>query len=160
MRCFHIFLLVPLVLGCSDKSPPNAQNSPERQTSRDLTEPKANDALHVSKASDGRLHADRHIESLADFDIATHDGDPILDVVPNGESYSRELVFQNLSLDESKLINFRHLGINFVEYLTWKVSPSYDIECMTAINDSANDGLELNDPKRKVYGVRLKPSSD
>jgi hypothetical protein len=39
-------------------------------------------------------------------------------------------------------------------FLTRQVPPSRDISCTTAINDPDNDGFEMTDPRRKVYGIR------
>jgi hypothetical protein len=108
------------------------------------------------------LYTDEEIRKLAKFDIDRVSGGdrgifgiPCLEVVPAGESYPRAKVFQTLNLNDTRLRDFRQSGIMAVVFLTWQVSPSYDICCMTAINDSGNDGLELTDPKRKVYGIRL-----
>jgi hypothetical protein len=108
------------------------------------------------------LYTDDEIRKLADFDIDKESDNAralfdirCLDVVPNGKSYPRAKVFKMLNLDDARLRGFWSSGFDFVDFLTWQVSPSYDICCMTAINDPENDDLELTDPKRKVYGIRL-----
>ena len=108
------------------------------------------------------LYTDDEIRKLADFDIdedSRNKGGLLnmrgLDVVPNGESHPREKVFKALKLDDNRIRDFRHFGLGNVVFLVWQVSPSYDINCMTATNEPDNDGLELTDPKRKVYGIRL-----
>jgi hypothetical protein len=109
-----------------------------------------------------RLYSDAEIRKLAKHDIDKETGGdkgllgiPCLDVVPNGESYTRAKVFKALNLDDARLRDFRDFGKGNVVFLTWQVSPSYDICCMSATNDRENDGLTLTDPKRKVYGIRL-----
>lgn len=119
------------------------------------------------EAEPDELHTDDQIRRLVPYDIAVtsismalrEDMEPFdvpcLGVVPEGESYPRDKVFQALKIDDKRIGDFRHSQINFVIFLTWQVSPSYDISCMTAINDPENKGLRLTDPKRKVYGIRL-----
>jgi hypothetical protein len=82
-------------------------------------------------------------------------GIPCLDVVPSGSSLPRSAVFEKLHIDESRIQDFREWGEDNVVFLIWQLSPSYDICCMTATNDSGNDGLAMTDPKREVYGIRL-----
>ena len=112
----------------------------------------------LAPASD--MHSDAFIESLVDHVIDAPSGEinpdnPTLSVVPNGESYPRFEVFGKLNLDESKLHNFRERRLNMVHFLTWQVSPSYDITCMSGNMDLDKSELEMDDPKRKVYGIRL-----
>jgi hypothetical protein len=113
------------------------------------------------------LYTDEEIRKLAPFDIDKESGGgrglldiPFIDVVPEGESYPRSKVFKTLNIDEARIRDFRQAAINLVVFLTWQVSPSYDICCMTAINDPDNDGLQLTDPRRKVYGVRFVKRSE
>ncbi|MFO0800487.1 MAG: hypothetical protein U0804_23715 [Gemmataceae bacterium] len=112
-------------------------------------------------APDG-LYSDAEVRALARHDIdqtshtARHLFDvPCLEVVPNGESKPREAVFRALGLDDGRLREFRLGGLNQVNFLWWRVSTSYDIVCMTAINDTTNDGFIPTDPSRKVFGIRL-----
>jgi hypothetical protein len=108
------------------------------------------------------LYTDTEIRNLAKFDIDKEAGPdrsileiPCLDVVPNGETLPRGKVFKSLGIEDRRVRGFRSGAQNAVEFLTWQVSPSYDIVCMTATNDPDNKGLALTDPKRKVYGIRL-----
>jgi hypothetical protein len=114
------------------------------------------------KSAPTALYSDQEIRKLAKHDIdkvGNPDrgllGIPCLDVVPNGESYPRARVFAALKIEDHRVRDFRESGVNNVVFLTWQVSPSYDISCMTATNDPQNDGLEMTDPRRKVYGIRL-----
>src|SRR5438034_902904 len=109
-----------------------------------------------------KLYTDEEIRKLAKHDIdkvTNRDeallGTPWLDVVPAGESHPRAKVFKALGLDDTCVRDFRHSQADFVIFLYWQVSPSYDICCMSATNDRNNDGLALTDPQRKVYGIRL-----
>ena len=111
------------------------------------------------------MHSDAFIESLVDHGIVATNGeiDPdnlILSVVPAGESHPRFEVFRKLNLDESKIRNFRERRLNMVDFLTWQVSPSYDITCMSGNRNLDNRELEMDDPKRKVYGIRLSRTSN
>jgi hypothetical protein len=109
------------------------------------------------------LYKDEEIRKLAKFDIDEESKGglwnfsriPCLEVVPDGDSYPRAKVFKTLNFDDGRIRDFRQSGIDFVVFLTWQVSPSYDICCMTAINDPDNYGLQMTDPNRKVYGIRL-----
>lgn len=76
-------------------------------------------------------------------------------MVSNGESLPRGDVFNTLAIEDKRIRGFREYAEDRVVFLTWQVSPSYDISCMTATNDHDNDGLKMTDPKRKVYGIRL-----
>jgi len=114
------------------------------------------------KPAPPKLYTDEEIRKLAKYDIDKEPsnerglfGTPCLDVVPSGESYPRAKVFKSLNIDDSRIRDFRHPGKGNVVFLMWQVSPSYDISCMTATNDRDNTGLEMADPKRKVYGIRL-----
>jgi hypothetical protein len=113
-------------------------------------------------AAPTRLYTDGEIRRLAGFDIdqVTRQARflaaiPCLDVVPAGESRPRGEVFKALGIEDDRVRHFRSWVKNHVAFLEWQVSPSYDISCMTAINDPDNEGLSLTDPKRRVYGIRL-----
>ena len=106
------------------------------------------------------LYTDAEIRALAKFDPDATAGQfvlnqPHLDVVPAGKAYPREQVFKALGLEDGRLRDFRESGFNHVVFLTWQVSPSYDIVCMTALGDPDAAELKFDDPKRKVYGIRL-----
>ena len=75
---------------------------------------------------------------------------PHLDVVTAG-STERRIVFEQLGISEDRLQNFRTSTYGHVEFLAWKISPSYELSCMSG----ARDSLAFEDPARKVYGVRI-----
>ena len=109
-----------------------------------------------------KLYTDEEIRKLAKHDIDKVTGrdeallgTPWLDVVPAGESHPRAEVFKVLGIDDARVRDFRHSEVDFVIFLYWQVSPSYDICCMSATKDRNNGGLALTDPQRKVYGIRL-----
>ncbi|MDB4778026.1 M56 family metallopeptidase [bacterium] len=107
------------------------------------------------------LHSDELIQELVNFDIAQTNANktlleiPFLDVVPAGESKSRADVFDSLGLKENLTTRFRHDAKGHVNFLTWQISPSYDISLMAGNRSPENRDLELTDPKLKVYGVRI-----
>ena len=108
------------------------------------------------------LYTDAEIRKLAPFDIERCTGsgisaisDPVLAVVPAGATRPRKEVFAALGLDEARVRDFRSAGINMVEFLTWQVSPSYDLSCMTSVHGDDRRVAALTDPSRAVYGVRL-----
>jgi len=109
-----------------------------------------------------KLYTDEEIRRLAKHDIDKVTGrddallgTPCLDVVPAGESHPRAKVFKALGIDDARVRDFRHSQVDFVIFLYWQVSPSYEICCMTAANDRNNDELALTDPQRTVYGIRF-----
>lgn len=109
-----------------------------------------------------KLYTDEEIRKLAKYDIDEWPsenkwllGFPCLDVVPAGESYPRADVFKTLGIEDSRIQDFRCTGINWVVFLSWQVSPSYRISCMSGTNLPGFENLEMTDPKRKVYGIRL-----
>jgi hypothetical protein len=147
----ELVLPLCLVCGCWQRSsePPLADVPARTATPKRQTDPAG-------------LYTDDEIQKLAKFDIDEESrrvGGLLdircLDVVPAGESYPREKVFRELKLNDARVRDFREFGKGRVVFLTWQVSPSYDLSCMTAVNDRDNDGLTMTDPKRKVYGIRL-----
>ncbi len=112
-----------------------------------------------------KLHTDNAIEKLVTYDIVESVKNkqlleiPILSVVPAGQSKTRAEVFKALGLSENQLIRFRTETRRNVQFLTWQISPSYDICCMSANNSPDNRGIKPNDPRRKVYGIRLLPTA-
>lgn len=110
------------------------------------------------------LHTDDEMREIADRFADKENGTQIqfdsskghwLNVVPIGEACDRGKVFKDLGIEERRIRDFRSNGIVNVIFLTWQVSPSYDLFCLSASNDLDNNGLELADPKRKVYGIKL-----
>lgn len=154
MRLFAI-VAVCLVIGCSrTASQPAGADASAR--------PEGPAAQAASAPPPVSLYTDQEIRRLAQFDIDKESGNdrrlldtPYLDVVPAGESRPRETVFKALGIDDGRVRDFRTSRVNSVAFLSWQVSPSYDIVCMTGTNDPGNDGLEMTDPRRKVYGIRL-----
>jgi hypothetical protein len=118
-------------------------------------------ALQGAKAKQPKLYTDEEIQKLSKQDIDKHvvDSDldildvPWLDVVPSGKSYPRAEVFKKLKIDDGRIGDFRQSQADFVAFLKWQVSPSYDICCMTGAFDQ--EGVAFTDPKRNVYGIRL-----
>ena len=107
-----------------------------------------------------KLYSDEEIRKLAKYDIDKESTKqvldvPCLDVVPSGEDRPRSEVFKTLKIEDNRIRDFRSEQFDFVVFLIWRVSPSYDISCMSAVNNRENDGLEMTDPRRKVYGIRL-----
>ncbi|MHC5054078.1 MAG: hypothetical protein ACYTKD_05095 [Planctomycetota bacterium] len=109
-------------------------------------------------------HTDAQIRRLAHYDIdATCVGIlglPSLGVVPLGETWTRKDVFQELGIEEARLRDRRQWQESDIKFLRWQVSPSYDIVCVTATDDPANEGLDVFDPERMVYGIRLVMQGD
>ena len=133
MRTIFVLLVALTLTGCQP-----AVDQSVTDSSSDSRETESSDSvlddIQMARSPDD-LHSDEHIESLVDFEITATSGgiDPdnqILDVVPAGESHLRSDVFKKLQLDESKLADFRTATMNMVDFLTWQVSPSYDITCM------------------------------
>jgi hypothetical protein len=104
------------------------------------------------------LYTDAEIQRLAGKGFkGLRPGETVLlAVVPIGESRPRGEVFRALHLDESRLRDRRSESVHKVIFLFWQAAPSYDLSFMTAINDPENRGLDDFDPRRKVYGVRIR----
>lgn len=104
------------------------------------------------------LYTDDEIRKLAKHDIPKLNrliDVPRLDVVSIGESHALSKVFKTLRIEDARLRDFRRSKFENAVYLIWQVSQSYDIWCVSAINDPENFGLTLTDPKRRVHGVWL-----
>lgn len=140
-------------------SPINLMLSPEGSSKPKEIEKEAG----AADQGDPPLHSDEVIKSRLNYDPTKWKGAdildyPVLEVVPPGQVKSRSDVFQQLDLDLSKTTSFESVQRNSVVFLAWKVSPSYSLTCMSALNATENQGLSLADPKRLVYGVRLAPA--
>lgn len=115
---------------------------------------------HSDPAPDG-LYTDAQVRALAGYDIDATRGArtvfdiPCLDVVPSGSTLPRREVFRALNLDEGRVAEFRLTGVERVEFLAWRVSPSYDLVCMSSADESWEKGVAADDPARRVYGIRL-----
>ena len=79
----------------------------------------------------------------------------LLDVVPPGKTRPRQEVFVALGLDEIRMRERRDSPIDHVIYLRWQVSPSFDLECMTATKGREDEGTDKFDRSRPVYGMRI-----
>ena len=120
------------------------------------------------------LHDDAVIEDLVPYEIGElfrltrFEKPPHLGVVPAGETKKRKDVFSELGLSEDRIANLELRVMNGVLHLSWQISPSYYINCMTdysevKIDESifdrmANDDAlrdKLSNPNKMVYGVRI-----
>jgi hypothetical protein len=118
---------------------------------------RAGDAIQPPE-NDG-LYSDAEVRMLANHDLDTPPAEgassplayPCLDVVPNGETRPLPHVLAALGLKESRLRNPRSRPDDFVLFVAWQVSPSYDLVCMIALNDPDNAAGD----QPKVYGVRI-----
>jgi hypothetical protein len=79
----------------------------------------------------------------------------LLNVVTPGETRPRQEVFVALGLDETRMRERRESPVDHVIYLRWQVSPSFDLECMTAVKGRADETRDKFDRERPVYGVRI-----
>jgi hypothetical protein len=104
------------------------------------------------------LYTDVEVERLAGKQLQPDEA-TLLDVVPAGETKPRQVVFQALGLNESRLRDRRSAPDDHVVFLYWRASPSYDLSFMTATKGPANKGLDVFDPNRQVYGVRIERRS-
>ena len=97
---------------------------------------------------------------------------PHLDIVPAGQTKSRKEVFNELGLNDDQIDNLEYDIAGRVLFLSWQISPTYFISCMTGyqreFSDDEIDRLlsgELDDddslrdkmsaPDRMIYGVRI-----
>jgi hypothetical protein len=151
MRLYAAFVLLLGLIGC-DQTSSGAGASPDAEEAVDT---------RVKQEQEEGLYTDDDVRKLLTFDIdavpqnAGRFDYPCLNVVPAGESYPREKVFKELRLDEKRLRDRRSSGMMAVVFLEWQISPSYDLSCMTAINDPENAWRGLWDSTRKVYGIRI-----
>jgi hypothetical protein len=113
--------------------------------------------FYVGWTSSRGLYTDAEVErKWLNYDPSEPpNGIPCLDCVPAGKAYARDRVFRDLGLDAKRLRPGSIHGIMAVEFVRWQISPSYDISCMTAINDPENNGISERDPRRKIYGIRI-----
>ena len=88
---------------------------------------------------------------------AHHPGDEtLLQVVPFGTEAPLSTVFGALGFDLGRLGTPTEMGANNVVFLTWQLSPTYQLSCMTNVDDPENSGAGYTDPKRPLYGIRIK----
>ena len=102
------------------------------------------------------LYTDDEVRRVVEWWTARdpHD-EALLRVVPNGTTAPLLTVFVALGIDPARLGKPGEVRLFHVVTLTWQVSPSYDLSCMTATNDPANKGVGYTDPRRRLYGVRI-----
>lgn len=82
---------------------------------------------------------------------------PYLDVVPAGQTAPRKKVFEALGINEARLEFRRWCHEMNVILLVWKMSPSYELVCMTGtISDRSEPNAEKYlQSDREVYGIRI-----
>lgn len=152
MRVVAVLALC-FVGGCSPASP--------RQAPSELSAtPPA--TIPTPASAPTELYTDAEIRKLANYEIEKVVVPiigildvPCLDVVPEGKALPRGEVFKTLGIEDARVRDFRSNAVMGVVFLTWQVSPSYDISCMSAVEDPANHGQELTDLRYRVYGIRL-----
>jgi hypothetical protein len=108
-----------------------------------------------------RPYTDAEIEAaIANHAIETPDGfdsqGSVFLVVPIGTSMPRGKVFDALGIKDSRIGNFYYYEAGHDVTMRWRVSPSYEIQCISATNDQENDGFDYVDSRRKVYGVQFR----
>src|SRR5262245_47583729 len=78
-------------------------------------------------------------------------------VVPMGKSMPLSQVFKTLGIDPKRLTDFRYGGYNRVVFLSWQLSPTYDLNCTTDVDDGA---LAFDDPNRAIYIAEIQDRED
>jgi hypothetical protein len=115
--------------------------------------------LQAPRQKAGKLYSDEEIRKLIllhiDKDAPREKQVFHLKVVPPGHSYPRSKVFKTLGIEDARIGDFRWSERDSVVFLSWQVSPSFDIKCMTAANDPENAGLRMDHVKRKIYAVKI-----
>ena len=173
--CFIAIVLFVLVAGCNGTSP---------DSSHPASEPLADTAQSEDQNAEPRrqmttLHDDSAIEKLASYNITETTTNakqlfdiPHLEVVPAGETKSRESVFTTLGLNGDQIDNLEYDMSGRVLFLSWRISPSYFLSCMTGyLREFSDDEIDrmlsrklddddalldkMSDPDRMIYGVRI-----
>ena len=81
-----------------------------------------------------------------------------LNVVGDGITESLGSVLHELGLDLDRLGEVRVGGADWVVFLTWQLSPSYDLFCMSPKSlRRPEPRLDYEDPRRWVYGFKIIP---
>lgn len=139
-----------------DKEP--FSNRIERSIPAKATEDVKTSVKSHSKDPEVVLYADNEVKRIfAKWSDPQPGDETFLRVVPSGTSLPLKDVFAALEIDLGRLGKPEASGFHHVVFLSWQVSPSYLLTCMTAINDSRNDGVGYTDPERQLYGIRLVP---
>jgi hypothetical protein len=107
------------------------------------------------------FYSDKEIQKMVPYDIeqATKTADDLFDIpchpiVPSGWM-RREVVFQHLGISENRLGQFRSRWSGKIIFLSWQVSPSFSVSCMTAISPELVDPSSFAHPAQDVYGIRF-----
>ncbi len=101
----------------------------------------------------------REILRIHAVDFASEETSRVdLHVVPNGEAMRRQAAFEKLGVEEVRLGHRTWTAVMHVACLSWRLSPSYDLVCMTATNEESKplDENRLFQPDRSVYGFSLR----
>ena len=118
-----------------------------------VPQPKAPEAEMTS--SSGR-YTDAEVRAIIDrWTAGNLNDESLLRVVPSGTAAPLVTVFGALGLDPARLGKPADCGFNMARYLTWRISPSYNLSAMTATNDPDNRGVEYTDSRRRLYGIRI-----
>ncbi len=105
----------------------------------------------------GGLYADTEARRLLERcgAEASPRGGTYLRVVPDGEAAPLGDVLWELGLDLNRLGALETNGVDHVYFLTWQLSPSYDLSCMSPKMGLRRRRLEYEDPRRPVYAFQI-----
>jgi hypothetical protein len=104
----------------------------------------------------GGLYADDEARRLIDGWGLNADPERChLGVVPGGEAAPLGDVLGELGLDLNRLGALQVGGVDHVYFLTWQLSPSYDLCCVAPKMDLRQRRLEFEDPRHLVYAFQI-----
>jgi hypothetical protein len=104
------------------------------------------------------LYTDDEARRILENWTAADAEDPsFLRVVPDGKTAPLETVLSALRVDADRLGEPTANAFMHVEYLVWRLSPSYDLSMMTASHDPFNLWMiqDFHNAGRMVYGIRI-----
>ena len=107
-----------------------------------------------------QLYSDDWVQGMARMEIGPSQSavdlrQPVLDVVPVGQSLMISQIFKRLNIDPNRVVlkgSERRMNVTFYE---WQISVSYLLSIMSANSHVGSDTKEGQELEREGYGVRI-----
>jgi hypothetical protein len=107
-----------------------------------------------------QLYSDDWVQGMARMEIGPSQSavdlrQPVLDVVPVGQSLVISQIFKRLNIDPNRVVlkgSERRMNVTFYE---WQISVSYLLSIMSANSHVGSDTKEGQELEREGYGVRI-----
>ncbi len=116
--------------------------------------------LFSLNASASDLYSDDWVKGMARMEIdpaksAIDLRQPILDVVPNGQTLKISKIFERLDIDPKRVVSRGSESVMNVTFFEWQISDSYVLSIMVGSQRIHSDLKESDKLELPGYGVRI-----